>query len=84
VNNTDTAIEGVNEVHSTAALIDGSGHSIAIDAINPTDIRLYGWTLTEDTQGRPYETYAPVLHLTSEQAAELARRLLNAAAGCRD
>ncbi len=78
--NTDTTTEGANEVTSTAALIDGSGHSIAIDAINPTDIRLYGWTLSEDTQGRPYETYASVLHLTSEQAVELARRLLNIAA----
>ena len=42
-------------------------------------IRLFAWTVTEDSQGRPFQTSPDTLNLTPDQAIELARRLLNAA-----
>lgn len=42
-------------------------------------IRIFSWTVTEDSRGRPYQTSPDTLNLTPEQAIEFARRLLNAA-----
>ena len=40
---------------------------------------IFAWTVTEDSQGRPYQTSPDTLNLTPDQAIEFARRLLNAA-----
>lgn len=64
-------------------LIDTQGATVEIDVTTEQpfcDIRLFAWRVTEDTTGRPYERYTDIMHLTPEQAVELARRLLNAAA----
>lgn len=42
-------------------------------------ISIFAWTVTEDSQGRPYQASPDILNLTPDQAIEFARRLLNAA-----
>lgn len=44
-------------------------------------ISIFAWTVTEDSLGRPSQTSSDTLNLSPDQAIELARRLLNAAAG---
>ena len=59
-------------------LHDVDGHVIEVEQAGST-IQLFGWTITEDSRGKPYETRADTLHLTRRQAIELARRLFIAA-----
>lgn len=42
-------------------------------------IQLFGWRITEDSLGRPYQSSVDTLNLTPRQGIALARRLFNAA-----
>lgn len=60
-------------------LYDAAGYRIETRSTG-SRIELYGWTLTEDSRGRPIEHVTGKLLLTRRQALELASRLIAATA----
>jgi hypothetical protein len=62
----------------TNSLFDFDGNKVEVEH-SPGVIRLYAWTIIEDSVGRPYERNADTLNLTPRQAIEVARRLFIAA-----
>lgn len=62
----------------STSMFDLDGNKIEVERSLGV-IRVYGWTITEDSRGQPYETCADTLNLTPRQGIELARRLFIAA-----
>lgn len=56
-------------------LFDADGKRVEVEKVDGL-IQLYGWTIYEDTRGRPVGSDTGKLNLTRLQGIELARRLL--------